>query len=103
MNSRDYSPFDRLLIGVDQAVRTVFGRPQVTERGNPADGLQDPVESGIAVGEVKPGLARGFKVVPDQVALHADPRQADPDDGRAGKPAAHQIDAFAEDAAHHHE
>ncbi len=42
MNSRDYSPLDRLLIGVDQAVRTVFGRPQVTERSNPADGLQDP-------------------------------------------------------------
>ena len=42
MNSRDYSPLDRLLIGVDQAVRTVFGRPQVTERSNPANGLHDP-------------------------------------------------------------
>ena len=42
MNSRDFSPLDRLLIGVDQAVRTVFGRPQVTERNNPAHGLQDP-------------------------------------------------------------
>jgi ubiquinone biosynthesis monooxygenase Coq7 len=42
MNSRDYSPLDRLLIGIDQAVRTVFGRPQVTERHNPANGLEDP-------------------------------------------------------------
>ncbi len=37
METRDYSPVDRLLIGVDQAVRTLFGRPQVTERHNPAE------------------------------------------------------------------
>ena len=30
-----------MLIGVDQAVRTVFGQPQVTERPNPASGVAD--------------------------------------------------------------
>lgn len=41
MNSRAYSPIDSLLINLDQAVRTVFGRPQVTERPNPAKGLEE--------------------------------------------------------------
>jgi ubiquinone biosynthesis monooxygenase Coq7 len=36
---RTYSPFDHLLIQLDQAVRTVFGRPHVTERPDPAAGL----------------------------------------------------------------
>jgi ubiquinone biosynthesis monooxygenase Coq7 len=36
MESRNYSPLDQLLINFDQAVRTVFGQPQVTERKNPA-------------------------------------------------------------------
>ena len=39
MSSRHYSPIDQLLINMDQAVRTVFGRPQVTERSNPSVGL----------------------------------------------------------------
>lgn len=39
--TRIYSPIDRLIIGVDQAVRTVFGQPQVTERPNPASGVAD--------------------------------------------------------------
>jgi len=38
---RVYSPFDHLLIQLDQAVRTVFGRPQATERPDPAAGLPD--------------------------------------------------------------
>lgn len=38
---RAYSPFDHLLIQLDQAVRTVFGRPQATERPDPAAGLPD--------------------------------------------------------------
>ncbi|MCU0972314.1 MAG: demethoxyubiquinone hydroxylase family protein, partial [Gammaproteobacteria bacterium] len=38
---RTYSPFDHLLIQLDQAVRTVFGRPHVTERSDPAAGLPD--------------------------------------------------------------
>jgi len=37
MASRDYSPLDRVLMNLDQAVRTVFGRPQTTERPNPAE------------------------------------------------------------------
>jgi len=41
MLSRDYSPIDRLLIGLDQAVRTLFGHPQVTERTNPAGRLAE--------------------------------------------------------------
>jgi len=41
MERRDYTPLDRLLISLDQGVRTVFGRPQVTERENPAEDLAD--------------------------------------------------------------
>ena len=37
MTTRHYSPVDRLFLGMDQAVRTLFGRPQVTERPNPAN------------------------------------------------------------------
>jgi ubiquinone biosynthesis monooxygenase Coq7 len=42
MKQRDYTLADRLLIGFDQALRTVFGRPQVTERPNPAERLSEP-------------------------------------------------------------
>jgi 3-demethoxyubiquinol 3-hydroxylase len=42
MSARRYSPFDRLLIGLDQAVRTALGRPKVTERRNPAESLAEP-------------------------------------------------------------
>ncbi len=41
MSSRAYSPVDSLLINLDQAVRTLFGRPQVTERPNPAKGMDE--------------------------------------------------------------
>ena len=33
---RDYTPFDRFLMNVDTALRTVAGKPLVTERGYPA-------------------------------------------------------------------
>lgn len=39
---RNYNPFDRLLINLDQAVRTVFGRPMGTERPGPADTCAEP-------------------------------------------------------------
>ena len=39
--NRAYSPFDKLIIQFDQAVQTVFGRPQVTERPDPASGLEE--------------------------------------------------------------
>ena len=41
MQSRHYSKADDLLMNVDQAVRTLFGRPQVTERPNPASNEPD--------------------------------------------------------------
>jgi len=39
MTDRYYSPTDRLLIGIDQVLRTIFGRPHVTDRPNPAANL----------------------------------------------------------------
>jgi ubiquinone biosynthesis monooxygenase Coq7 len=41
METRDYSPADRLMINIDQALRTLFGRPKVTERSNPARDLPE--------------------------------------------------------------
>jgi len=40
--TRRYSSVDRLLINADQALRTLFGRPQTTERPNPADAHLEP-------------------------------------------------------------
>jgi 3-demethoxyubiquinol 3-hydroxylase len=42
MHHRAYSPLDDLVINLDQALRTVFGRPQVTERPDPAAGVPEP-------------------------------------------------------------
>lgn len=41
MIHRAYSPLDHALMGLDQAVRTVFGRPQTTERPDPAADLPE--------------------------------------------------------------
>ncbi|MCF7983190.1 MAG: 2-polyprenyl-3-methyl-6-methoxy-1,4-benzoquinone monooxygenase [Thiohalocapsa sp.] len=41
MTTRSYSPIDRVLINVDQTVRTLFGRPKVTGRRNPAENHRD--------------------------------------------------------------
>jgi len=41
MTIRNSSPLDRVLVNLDQAVRTLFGRPQATERLNPAAGLAE--------------------------------------------------------------
>jgi ubiquinone biosynthesis monooxygenase Coq7 len=41
MTTREYSPFDHLLMHVDKAVRTVFGAPPVAERPNPAGALPE--------------------------------------------------------------
>jgi len=38
---RDYTPADKLLIQLDHALRTVFGRPHVTERPDPAAGMPE--------------------------------------------------------------
>lgn len=37
MNDRTFSSADNLLINLDQALRTLFGRPRTTSRRNPAD------------------------------------------------------------------
>jgi len=36
-NSRNFTTADRLVVNFDQALRTLFGRPLVTERPNPAE------------------------------------------------------------------
>jgi 3-demethoxyubiquinol 3-hydroxylase len=48
MTARNFSPIDQALIQVDQAVRTLFGRPQTTGRRNPSAGIPeaDASESG---------------------------------------------------------
>jgi ubiquinone biosynthesis monooxygenase Coq7 len=41
MSERHYTFLDQCCINVDHALRTVFGRPPVTERANPADAVED--------------------------------------------------------------
>lgn len=41
MTQRNYTPADRLMMGLDQTLRTLFGRPQVTERLNPARDMDE--------------------------------------------------------------
>jgi 3-demethoxyubiquinol 3-hydroxylase len=41
MTTRDYTPIDRLILNADNALRTLFGRPRVTERPNPAAPLDE--------------------------------------------------------------
>ena len=41
MTTRDYTPFDRLVMNFDQALRTLAGRPLVTERPDPADRVEE--------------------------------------------------------------
>lgn len=41
MTTRHYSPLDQLILSFDQALRTVAGRPLVTDRPNPADGMAE--------------------------------------------------------------
>jgi ubiquinone biosynthesis monooxygenase Coq7 len=41
MNSRHYSPADKFLMHIDTGLRTVLGRPQTTERPNPAEDIAD--------------------------------------------------------------
>jgi ubiquinone biosynthesis monooxygenase Coq7 len=42
MNQRSYTPLDHLISNFDQALRTVFGQPQITGRLNPADAVPEP-------------------------------------------------------------
>ena len=41
MLSRHYTPADKFLMHVDTGLRTVFGRPRVTERPNPAEDITE--------------------------------------------------------------
>jgi ubiquinone biosynthesis monooxygenase Coq7 len=43
MSERRFNPADQLMIGIDSALRTLFGRPLVTERANPAES-KDEIE-----------------------------------------------------------
>jgi len=44
METRHYSPLDHLVMNVDQALRTLAGKPLVTERANPAQACVDEAE-----------------------------------------------------------
>ncbi|GMQ89636.1 MAG: 2-polyprenyl-3-methyl-6-methoxy-1,4-benzoquinone monooxygenase [Gammaproteobacteria bacterium] len=44
MQTRQYSPFDRLVMNADQALRTLAGKPLVTERPNPAQACAEQAE-----------------------------------------------------------
>jgi ubiquinone biosynthesis monooxygenase Coq7 len=41
MSERKLNAVDQFLIGIDSALRTLFGRPQVTERVNPAEHIEE--------------------------------------------------------------
>jgi len=41
MRTRDYTPFDHLVMNFDQAIRTLVGHPLVTERPDPADNIEE--------------------------------------------------------------
>ncbi|HHJ34243.1 MAG TPA: 2-polyprenyl-3-methyl-6-methoxy-1,4-benzoquinone monooxygenase [Gammaproteobacteria bacterium] len=38
---RNYTPFDRLILNTDTALRTLFGEPVITQRPYPADGVSE--------------------------------------------------------------
>lgn len=41
MTERQYNPVDRIMMNLDLGLRTVFGRPQTTERENPAKDIPE--------------------------------------------------------------
>ncbi|MBW9265302.1 MAG: 2-polyprenyl-3-methyl-6-methoxy-1,4-benzoquinone monooxygenase [Candidatus Thiodiazotropha sp. (ex. Lucinisca nassula)] len=41
MKERRFNSADHFMIGIDSALRTLFGRPQVTERSNPAETINE--------------------------------------------------------------
>jgi len=43
MSQRHYTHADRLMMHADTALRTLFGRPRITERANPADGIDEGI------------------------------------------------------------
>ena len=41
MNQRNYSPIDQVMMNLDTGMRTLFGRPKITERPNPAENIKE--------------------------------------------------------------
>ncbi len=41
MNKRHYTPLDQLVMNLDTGLRTLFGKPRLTERSNPAKALPE--------------------------------------------------------------
>ncbi|MDH5572463.1 MAG: 2-polyprenyl-3-methyl-6-methoxy-1,4-benzoquinone monooxygenase [Gammaproteobacteria bacterium] len=41
MNQRNYSSLDQLVMNLDTGMRTLFGRPKITERHNPAENIKE--------------------------------------------------------------
>ena len=61
--------------------------------------LQDPVDPGKAICEVKSRFMC-FKIISDQFPFRTDCRQSNPDNNRTTEPFADQIDAFSKDPTH---
>lgn len=45
MTTRNHTPIDGLIGNIDNAMRTIFGRPKITERPNPAETIDDTILS----------------------------------------------------------
>ena len=58
MKHRHYTPLDHLVMNVDQALRTLAGKPMVTERPNPADDREESELSEAEKAQVMGGTAR---------------------------------------------
>ncbi len=41
MSTRKYTATDHIINNVDNALRTIFGKPQITERANPAEDIEE--------------------------------------------------------------
>lgn len=41
MTQRRLTPVDQILVNLDSGLRTIFGNPPLTERANPAEGIED--------------------------------------------------------------
>jgi len=58
MAQRNFNFADQIALGMDQALRTVFGKPQVTERSNPADDIPESEALSTSEQEHIAGLMR---------------------------------------------
>ena len=58
MTQRHFNFADQIALGMDQALRTVFGKPQVTERCNPSDDIAEAEELSATEQEHVAGLMR---------------------------------------------